>query len=126
MMTEPPRQPTIDQAMGEFCALLNERPDDLDDAPPGDCRPPQTPEEAEAACFRMAEHLIRLVCPDPAACADQRCRRDGLCRYLVHLRDRQSANKSVHPRRTPGAEALRHAIWLYMSSRPDETGRGGS
>jgi hypothetical protein len=117
-MTKTLRQLSIDQAVGEYLALLRER---RRDAPPSQVGPPQTPQEEEAAHFRMAEHLVGLVCPDPAACADQRCRRDALCRHLAHLRDRQKADKSIHPRRTPRAEAVRYAIWLYMSSRPEET-----
>src|SRR5262245_10709150 len=112
-MTAPARQMTIDQALGEFLALLKEQ---HDATPAGERAPPLTPKEEEARRFRMAEHLIGLACPDPTACTDQRCRRDRLCRHLAHLRNRQAANKSIHPRRTPGAEALRHAIWLYMSS----------
>jgi hypothetical protein len=121
-MSEPLRQLTIDEAVSEFHALLQEQlggdpGDGPGDGPVGDWAPPATQEEAEARHFRMAEHLVGLACPDPAACGDPRCRRDALCRHLAHVRTRQAAGKSSHPRRPPGADALRYAIWVYMSSR---------
>ncbi len=112
-MTEPLRQLTIDEALGEFQALVQEQ---LGDGLPGDCGPPETPEEAEARRFRMAELLVGLACPEPAACIDQRCRRDGLCRHWGYVKMKESTGRCDHPRRTPGAEAVRYAIWVYMSS----------
>jgi hypothetical protein len=113
-MMKPSRQLTIDEAIGEFQALLQEQ---LGDVPPGACGPPQTPEEAEARRFQMAEHLVRLACPDRTLCADYRCRRDAICRHLAFVLTRQRTGKSGHPRRPPGAEAVRYAIWVYMSAR---------
>jgi hypothetical protein len=114
-MKEPMRQLTIDQAVAEFYAMLREG--GLD-APAGGGGPAETPEAAEAGHFRVADRLILLACPDPTRCVDQRCRRDARCRHMAYLRDRERAGTSLHPRRTPGAEAMRYAIWVYMSSQP--------
>ncbi len=76
-----------------------------------------SPEEAETRRFRQAEALLRLVCPDPTRCAEPRCRRGGLCQHFADLRARQEGRRSQPAtRRTPGAAALRHAIWIYMNS----------
>jgi hypothetical protein len=107
---------TIDEAMGAFQAMVQEELGDASDAVPG---LPETPEAAEARRFRMAEYLLGLACPDPAACTDHRCRRDAVCRHLAFVRGRQASGQSSHPRRTAGAEAVRHAIWVYMSSPPE-------
>jgi hypothetical protein len=123
-MTEPSRQLTIDDAVGEFYALmLEELGDGLGDGV-GDRGAPESHEEAEAGHFRLAEHLVGLACPDPTACSDSRCRRDVLCRHLAHVRRRQATGRSSHPRRPPGADALRYAIWVYMSSRGGGTSGG--
>jgi hypothetical protein len=116
-MTELSRQLAIDEAIGEFQAMVR---DELGDAPAGAGGPPEMPQEAETRRFLMARYLIRAACPAPAACPDYRCRRDAECRHLVHVRGRWSAGKSSHPRRPPGADALRYAIWVYASAR-----RGG-
>jgi hypothetical protein len=118
-MRDPSRQPampalTIDDAVSEFGAMVQ---DVLGDAPPDGWAPPETPQEAETRHFLLAQHLIGLACPAASACGDQRCRRDAMCRHLAHVRDRWSARKSSHPRRPPGADALRYAIWVYVSSR---------
>jgi hypothetical protein len=112
-MTEPSRRLTIDEALSEFQAVVRE---ELGDPVPAESLSPQTAEEAETRCFRMAEFLCGLACPHPARCTDQRCRRDGLCRHLGHIRMKQSEGRSGHPRRSPGADAVRYAIWAYMSS----------
>lgn len=111
-----PRSPhlTIDAAVGKFQAVLKE---EYGDAPPLTTLASETPAEAESTRFRFAEYMLGLACPDPAACADQRCRRNALCRHLAHVRAKQQSGESRHPRRTPGAEAARYAIWVYMSSR---------
>jgi hypothetical protein len=79
----------------------------------------ETPEEAEARRFTFAEALLGAVCSDPAQCSDQRCRRGGLCRHLGDLHQRK-LGRGPQPmgRRTPGALALRQAIWVYMNSTP--------
>src|SRR5262245_47697575 len=106
---------TIDQAVSEFQALIHER---FGEAPsPGESLPPETPEEAEEARFLMAEYLVGLACPDPGRCSDLRCRRDAFCRHMAYVLTRQNTATSHHPRRAPGAEAVRYAIWVYMSSR---------
>ena len=110
-----PRSPhlTVDDAVGEFRAMLKEK---IGDSPPLTTMTPQTPEEAEAGRFRFAEQLLSLACPDPAACANQQCRRNRLCRHFARLRAKQQSGVSRNPRRTPGAEAARYAIWVYMSA----------
>jgi len=111
-MTIPTRQLSIDEAIAEFQAVLKE---ELGDSPSDKALPPATREEAEATQFRLAEYMIALACPDPRACADQRCRRDVLCRHLARVHAKRASGSSSHPRRTPGAEAVRYAIWVYMN-----------
>jgi hypothetical protein len=133
-MIDPSRHLTIDDALGEFSAMLedliengspngpeNVLQNGLGGAVTAGHGTPETPEEADTRRFLLAQHLIGLACPAPAACADPRCRREAACRHLLHVRDRWSAGRSSHPRRPPGADALRHAIWLYVASR-----RGGA
>jgi hypothetical protein len=120
-MSEPLRQLTIDEAVCEFNVLMREQLGEGSDAGfSGEGARPATPEEAEAAHFRLAERLVGLACPAPAACGDLRCRRDALCRHLAHVRARQATRTSSHQRRRPGADALRYAIWVYMSSQCGE------
>ena len=113
-MGTPIRQLTVDDAMGEFQALLRE---ELGDAPAGDVAPPATPEEEEQKRFACAELILRAVCPDPRACTDQHCRRNVLCRHFERLRAKRASGIASHARRTPGSEAVRYAIWVYMSSQ---------
>jgi hypothetical protein len=116
-MTTLSRPLTIDEAIGEFQAMVV---DELGEAEPGACGPPlETPAEADSRHFLLAQYLIGLACPVPAHCRDRQCRRD-ICRHLARVRARWSARKSSHPRRPPGADALRYAIWVYVSAR-----RGG-
>jgi hypothetical protein len=104
---------TVDEAMAEFQAVVREElGDDFGDGG----STPATPEQAEENRFRFAEFILSLACPDPRACTDKRCRRDGLCCHFRYLRDKQQSGKSIHPRRTPGAEAARYAVWVYMNS----------
>jgi hypothetical protein len=75
-----------------------------------------TPAEDEDLRFRCAEVLLLIACPDPALCADRRCRRGGVCRHLVDLEARRKGRyHAPNSRRTPGASALRHAVWVCMS-----------
>jgi hypothetical protein len=115
-MIETSRPLTIDEAIGEFRAMVV---DELGDAEPGAgaCRPPETPAEADTRHFLMAQYLIGGACPAPADCAHYSCRRDATCRHMVRVRARWSARISSHPRRPPGADALRYAIWVYVSAR---------
>ena len=76
----------------------------------------KTPEEAEALRFSCAKDVLRLLCPDPRWCSDHRCRRLTMCRHFADLRARQREGRSPYPGRTPGAAALRHAIWVYMNA----------
>jgi len=84
---------------------------------------PETPEQAEARRFRCAEEVLRLVCPDPRVCPDRQCRRRRLCRHFLDLHAQQRAGRSPNPRRTPGAAALRRAMWLYVNGRRAWGGR---
>jgi hypothetical protein len=118
-MTNPSPPLTIDEAVSEFQTMVQ---DVLGDAPPGEHTPlPETPQEAETRRFLLAQHLIERACPAPAACRDRRCRRDPMCKHMARVRARWSTGQSSHPRRPPGADALRYAIWVYVSSR---RGRG--
>jgi hypothetical protein len=121
-MIDASRPLTIDEAVAEFTTMVN---DVLGDALPGGVATPETPQEAETRYFLLAQHLIGLVCPSPSACRDQRCRRDASCRQLAYVRDRWRARRSSHPRRPPGADLLRYAIWVYVSARRRGEGRDG-
>ena len=113
-MTALSRPLTIDEAIGEFQAMVQ---DELGEAGPGVCGPPlETPAETDSRHFLLAQYLIGLACPAPARCRDYRCRRDT-CWHLARVRARWSARKSSHPRRPPGADALRYAIWVYVSAQ---------
>lgn len=107
------RQLTIDEAIAEFQAVVHE---ELGDIGPRTGRTPTTPEEEEEGRFRLAEYLLGLACPDPRACTDQHCRRKVLCRHFERVQAKRTSGTARHPRRTPGAEAVRYAIWVYMSS----------
>jgi hypothetical protein len=107
---------TVDEAVAEFYTILRA---ELGPATAARSRTEaaETPEEAEARYFRLAESLLRHACPDPTRCTDPRCRRRGLCRHFADLRSRQQGRQGQPAtRRTPGADALRHAIWVYMNS----------
>jgi hypothetical protein len=108
------RQLTIDEAVSEFRDMVQ---DEFGDAEPGDRRPLETQEEAETRRFLTAQYVVRAACPKPADCRHYSCRRDRECRHLARIRARWSARKSSHPRRPPGADALRYAIWVYVSAR---------
>jgi hypothetical protein len=106
---------TIDEAMGAFQTMVQ---DVLGDEPLGDGAPlSETPQEAETRRFLLAQHLIDRTCPSPSACAYRACRRDATCQHLARVRARWAAGRSSHPRRPPGADALRYAIWVYVSAR---------
>jgi len=108
------RQLTIDEAIAELQAVVHEELGDADAATRTTTQ--GTPEEKEEACFRLAELLLGLACPDPRACTDQHCRRRTLCRHFERVQAKRASGTARHPRRTPGAEAVRYAIWVYMSS----------
>jgi hypothetical protein len=107
------RQLTIDQAIAEFRAVVRE---ELGDDPSPFAMPRRTPEEAEDEKFKFAELMVALACPDPRACTHHRCRRDVLCRHFARVQAKRASGQAENPRRTPGAEAARYAIWAYMSS----------
>lgn len=113
-MSIPIRQLTVDQALGEFQALLREK---IGDDAAADVAAPGTPAEEEESRFACAELILSAACPDPTACTDHRCRRASLCRHFERIRAKRESGVASHPRRTPGAEAVRYAIWVFMSSR---------
>jgi hypothetical protein len=118
-MTHPSCPLTIDEAVSAFQTMVQ---DVLGDAPLGDgTPPPETPQEAETRRFLLAQHLIDRACPAPAACSDRACRRDAVCKHMARVRARWNAGRSSHPRRPPGADALRYAIWVYVSSRRERS-----
>jgi hypothetical protein len=107
---------TVDEAVAEFYKILGTELGPPT-AAPSRAGAAETREEAEARRFRLAEELLRRACPDPTRCSDPRCRRRGLCRHFADLRARQQGRPRQAPtRRTPGAHALRQAIWVYMNS----------
>jgi hypothetical protein len=107
---------TVDEAVAEFYKVLEAELGPAT-AAPWRAGAAETPAEAEARHFRLAEELLRHACPDPARCGDPSCRRRGLCRHFADLRARQQGRRGQPAtRRTPGAAALRHAIWVLMNS----------
>jgi len=101
--------------MAEFRVMLREA---LGDSPPGIPLSPRTPEQREEGLFRFAELVLNLACPDPKACSHPHCRRNVCCRHFARVAAKRASGKTNHPRRTPGAEAARYAVWVYMSSIP--------
>ena len=112
-MTEPAHPMSIDEAMAEFHAVVRETLGDTFTRGPSAF---QTPEEEEDCRFRFAEYMLSLACPDPRGCNDPRCRRTVGCHHYARVQAKRASGKSSHPRRTPGTEAMRYAIWVYMSS----------
>jgi hypothetical protein len=115
-MTSALRKLSVNEAVAEFGRMVS-----AGRGPPatsgGELPVPDTPEPAEARYYRFAEELLMLACPDPRQCTDQRCRRGGLCRHFGDLRARQEGRRGGRPtRRTPGSDALRHAIWVYINA----------
>jgi len=117
-MTDIANTLTVDQAVAEFMKGAQEHLASLPPATEARAVPSATFETADAQRFRIAEKLLSGMCPDPGACSDRRCRRDRLCRHIVDLRAMQKApDPEPHSRRSLGARALPHAIWLYMNWR---------
>ncbi len=114
-MNAPTPRSTVDDAMSEFQAMLREA---LGDSSPDATARPVTPEEREEGRFRFAEAVLGLACPDPRACRHPHCRRNARCRHLARVAAKRASGKVSHPRRTPGAEAARYAVWVLMSSAP--------
>jgi hypothetical protein len=112
-VSTPTPKPTVDDAMSEFQVMLREA---LGDSSPATAARPMTPEQREEARFRFAEAVLRLACPDPRACNEPHCRRNARCRHLARIAAKRASGKVSHPRRTPGAEAARYAVWVLMSS----------
>lgn len=114
-MTDVARRLTVDEAVAEFSKRA--------DAARGPALPAQartaaveTFEDAERRRFQFAEHLLSLACPDPRQCADHRCRRHRLCRHVVDVHAVRSGARVLPPsRRSPGAWAMRYAIWESMN-----------
>jgi hypothetical protein len=115
-MNDVPSKFSVDEAMAGFSQLANSLPR-LPDAEPAHGRRPPTFAEAEAQLFSFAEGLLTATCPAPARCSDHRCRRNRLCRHFEKLRTIQHPPLPQPPsRRSPGAQAVRYAIWVYMNA----------
>ncbi len=115
-MTDPTQLISVDDAMADFQAITREVLGDTSFSA-GDSAPAATPEQMEESRFRLAEFMLSLACPDPRMCGDQRCQRGRLCRHFAHVQAlREGSAMPHHPRRPPGAEAARYAVWVYMNS----------
>jgi hypothetical protein len=113
-MKDPRSSLSINDAVAEFQMIFR---DELGNDVLRAEATPLTPAEREDSLFRLAEHLLSLACPDPRACADRRCQRNSVCRHTAVVKAKHASGTSSHPRRTAGAEAVRYAMWAYMSSR---------
>jgi hypothetical protein len=113
-MNEPDPHLSVDDAVAEFMTTIKLH---LGSAPHECSRPSaETPEQAEARRFKLAETLLRAACPDPRLCTHHRCRRDRLCRHFADLRAVRDGSRKLPPsRRSPGATMARHAIWVFMN-----------
>jgi hypothetical protein len=108
---------TIDEAMASFHHLLKEH---LGSKPERASNEPEPEEVTEAHCFRLAETLVRLACPDAERCRDQRCRRKRRCRHLVQVQAyRNGTSRREDDPRPVSAHALRYGVWAYLSSLAD-------
>ncbi|MFM9848163.1 MAG: hypothetical protein ACKVP3_13500 [Hyphomicrobiaceae bacterium] len=110
---------TVDVAVAEFQKLIRAEMDRRGLLHTEAAAPKEEPTDREAYRWRVAESLLRRACGDDAArCSDLRCRRRGACRNLAGLAARRS--RSAHgPRRTrrpASVEALRHAMWVWMTA----------
>lgn len=114
---------SVDEAVSQFVAVLRAELGPGTDAGLGPIAG-ETLADAEARRFRTAARLLHLVCPDPTGCSNQRCRRTRLCRHFAELHERQRLSIDQSARRTPGADALRQAIWLLMNSEAVREGAG--
>ncbi len=111
---------TLNEAVAQFHHLLKEvyearmrNHSDGGGAPAG----PLSEEDYETEKFQFAGLLIELACPDPAKCANRRCRRSG-CRHLADLAARRKGlQRRYEDVRTPATHALRHAMWVYMNAQ---------
>jgi hypothetical protein len=112
-MREQIPQLNVDEAMAEFQVLAR---DLLGNSLARGPAAAPTPEEAEANRFHFAESILSLACPDPTACTNEHCRRQRICRHFARVHAKRASGQSAHPRRTPGAEACRYAIWVFMNS----------
>ena len=115
-MTGVPNQLSVDEAMAGFSKIAN----DIFGPPPSEparVRTPPTFAEAETERFLFAESVLSIACPAPARCSDHRCRRHRLCRHFEKLRTIQHpSGQQPFSRRSPGAQAVRYAIWVYMNA----------
>ena len=115
-MTDVPRKFSVDEAMAGFSQIANSLSARLPHDEPAHDRRPPTFAEAEAGLFSFAEMLLTATCPAPARCSDHRCRRNRLCEHFEKLRAIQSPPQpQPFSRRSPGAQAVRYAVWVYMN-----------
>jgi hypothetical protein len=114
-MNDPHPHLTVDQAVSEFMASMQERLGSAATERRGPST--ETREQADARRFDMAETVLSLACPDPRLCNHHRCRRGGLCRHFADLHAVRDGRRKLPPsRRSPSATMLRHAIWVFMNS----------
>jgi len=116
-MMPPDPELSPDEAVARFFIELKQ---ELESNPvSGSANPVRySPEEMEELHFRAAAQLLAHVCPDPSRCREQRCRRQAMCQHFAELKAMQEGPPpSQLSRRTPGALALRRAIWLFMNAQ---------
>jgi len=114
-MTDPPNRYSVDEAMASFSKLADAIYGPSQDDPARALSPP-TFVEAEAERFRFAENVLAAACPAPARCGQHRCRRNRVCQHFEKLRAIQSPPQpQPFSRRSPGAQAVRYAVWVYMN-----------
>lgn len=114
-MTYVPQRLSVDEAMADFSKLVDviHGPSRYD---PARASTPQTFAEAEAERFRFAESVLGAACPAPARCSKHRCRRNRVCQHFENLRAiRCPPQPQPFSRRSPGAQAVRYAVWVYMN-----------
>lgn len=113
---------TVDMAVAEFHKLLRAEIDRRGISLTETAAPAKEQMDPESYRWRVAERLIRSACGDDAArCRDLRCRRRKACRNLAGLAARrsQSADEQRRTRRPASAEALRHAMYVWMTALAD-------
>jgi len=105
-------QLSVDDAVHQFMQALSAQ---IGSDPTSTNLAPISPAEMEAWRFEAATELLRLACPDPMRCAEQACRRARQCWHLAQLKSQAATPAPSSSRRTPGAIALRRAIWIYWN-----------
>ena len=114
-MTYVPQNLSVGAAMANFSKLMDAIHGPSRYAPARASAPPVFA-EAEAERFRIAENILAAACPAPARCDQHRCRRNRVCQHFERLRAIQCPPQpQPFSRRSPGAQAVRYAVWVYMN-----------